>query len=416
MTTSVDISSDPCFVLPSNSISLPPPTPFYTHVDFPMALENPLLSHVGNQSPSLLPAAPACVLDTMQPHPLLACEQAFLQRIATLREMVELPIVADGILLEEDARRVFGALPAVVDTSTGVVERLQKGEPLACVLGWVTPLLYSYAKYAEKYHNYSQPLLSGHDKIDTWLTAKTSYRHVKDLLLALGSPLARVAAWRFFALSDVPATPEGDLKRELFIKAADEHIQSLSDKFISAANERKGRELTDMLPRGLLTAKGDMLDAPSSRLWLSGDLVKEYTRGKHVRSFYLFSDYLLHFKLTPKGPAQRGLRASRNVLPLSSVRAVVVDEARNGFRIQREGKRDLVLLCDTSEERDHWVQSLRGVLGRRDEADIPVGTRHPTVLVRSDSSSQSEAEQASAADDTEMERDSPCTSVLSPHT
>ena len=355
--------------------------------------------------------------------PLLYSETAFLRKVKALRDGVEVAVVGDGVLREEDARMVFGMLPAVVDLSMGMVTRLEQGEAAGGVLDWATSLLYTHAKYAENFQFQVQPFLAKHEKFAVWIAQRTHIGTTRDFLSQLGAPLSRVAVWIHIATkmmhrTGIDKTETTQLRS--FITAAEEHLANLTNRIIIEMNEKKTRELTEKLPSELLAALGNGGGgAARNHLWLHGDLVKEYTRGRHVRSFYLFSEYLLHFKLTAKGPSLRGLKAARNVMPLSSIIEVVVDEARNSFRIRRDGKRDLVLLCDTPEERSHWVTTLHNVLARNTQeaggVSMALIDSHPSLVssVHSDSSDERDLQIITREDATEAPDDSP-SSVLSP--
>ena len=306
-------------------------------------------------------------------HALLRSESAFLGEILAAREVVESGLGA--VLMEDETRKILVPLDGAIRLSEGLVEQLTAPDvsSLGAVLEWLGSLLHAHGEYAEHYHLVVQPVLANKgEEVTAWLAgegpvggATRPLRSVGALLDCLGQPVARVARWRFLACSGRPACAVEQRQVEAFLCAADEHLRVLFEKILVWQNEGRVAELAEILPKGLLAASG--VRASPNLLYHSGELVKEFTRGKHIRSFYLFSDFLLHFKLVhgQKGHATvKSLKPSKNVLPLSSIEGVEPYERAglSGFRIDRKGKKSMVLVSDTAHERDHWVRMLRDVV------------------------------------------------------
>eukprot|EP01063_Lacrimia_lanifica_P021943 TRINITY_DN29652_c0_g1_i1.p1 TRINITY_DN29652_c0_g1~~TRINITY_DN29652_c0_g1_i1.p1 ORF type:complete len:378 (+),score=137.10 TRINITY_DN29652_c0_g1_i1:50-1183(+) len=292
---------------------------------------------------------------------LLASEQRFLDRMAALLKAVE----DCGALTQDEAQGVAGPLSRVVEVSKALVAKLSAGDPVWGVVDWMQEVLgVAFARYVESYHTFIEPLLGHHhkEKLEAWAGRTGRAGGAWQVAADFGAPVSRPSQWGFIvrkARCEAGGVAADEAAWDRFVSGVDEFVRKMFAKYAAQASVAQ-------TPVTSSFAKTQPRLAGASYLH-TGEMTKEFARGRHVRVFYLYSNALVHFKLTPDGLKHKGMKASRNVLLLENILDIdVLDSggSRTTFRIcRKDAKKDMVLHCDTAEERDYWIDAIRHAMG-----------------------------------------------------
>eukprot|EP01060_Flectonema_neradi_P017691 TRINITY_DN24538_c0_g1_i1.p1 TRINITY_DN24538_c0_g1~~TRINITY_DN24538_c0_g1_i1.p1 ORF type:complete len:359 (+),score=71.08 TRINITY_DN24538_c0_g1_i1:46-1122(+) len=284
---------------------------------------------------------------------LIADEETYINDMQQYFAM-EQSLISQGVLVEEEASRIFQALTSVVRVSTDFVNELKLDSDVGKPLLWLTKQMSIFSNYTNLFQNFIQPLFVRREELKPWLTSR-DLTLIK-LLKGMGAPISRLAKIRVSITNKTftgIASEVECINRRKFLAASDRHIRTLFDNNIVHASYDE----VSRIPKS---------SRPKSNLLQSGELLKEYARGKHPRYFFLFSDKLMHFKSTEKGLIPKG--QDKNILNLRDV--ISVDKSpdtahrKNVIRIKSKKRSDMLLMADTPEEQEHWVMTMQAAATR----------------------------------------------------
>eukprot|EP00756_Hemistasia_phaeocysticola_P061361 Hpha_TRINITY_DN4842_c0_g1::TRINITY_DN4842_c0_g1_i1::g.20268::m.20268 len=321
---------------------------------------------------------------------LLEFEKGFLKDIAELWSKYEQPLRLDGAaVLDTHSRdKLFVGLADLERSSQALVESLEKegaehiGRTMMSEIG--AGGLDAIRDYARSYAREALPVLERAPDLGRWLSRTNC--STTDLRRRLGKPLSRLSAWRII-LTLALSPHEGDEDRSYlmcFLAMCTETVTELTNEFVGDATKK-----SFSLAVGKMKGAEVELPPKPRQVLHQGDLMKAYSRGRHVRHFVLLTDCLVYGV-----PGKEGLRWKRNipVAEIAEVKILDFSLVRNdwpyGFRLDRRGRQPSFLLyTQTQEERDHWMSLLDFALGRGDDYSRSPSGRPPsgTLLNAADS-------------------------------
>eukprot|EP01062_Namystynia_karyoxenos_P020199 TRINITY_DN17655_c0_g1_i4.p1 TRINITY_DN17655_c0_g1~~TRINITY_DN17655_c0_g1_i4.p1 ORF type:complete len:857 (+),score=121.39 TRINITY_DN17655_c0_g1_i4:134-2704(+) len=314
---------------------------------------------------------------------VLASEKEYRQQLTELRKAF-----SDGsavVLFARDLERLVGELDQAERRATALIDALSADQVWAS-LG--AKLKSVEAEYLGMLHAYAvhfscnilptlccTPELGAAADVDGWVV-RHGFGTRARLARQLGRPLGRPLCWFVLLTPAASSSSRSEDSAQLasFIDNCSRFVSEAAKELNRGAIRHAAAEINKVV-RG---ASLEVHDGP--RMLHQGELMKLYSRGRHVRHFFLFEDRLMYAHTRDSQ-----LRWKKNVMLDTVGRVSIVDAVEPTrdwafpLQVDRTSRNPpLLLFAPTHEERDFWVtmlhtaqQSHRASSGAPDHGFVP---------------------------------------------